>query len=126
MKEQSKQCTARGESALKRAKTVPSAGKMITSVFWYAHGIIFILLIISRRMRLHFVKKKVLFHYVNAPVPICVIVNAKINELKFVMVPHIPYLPDLAPSDYFLFTNLKKWLGSKIFTNNKGAAWSYF
>ena len=27
--------------------------------------------------------------------------------------PHLPYSPNLAPSDYFLFPNVKKWLGSQ-------------
>ena len=41
-KELSKRWTARGESALREAKTIPSAGKIIASVFWDACGIIFI------------------------------------------------------------------------------------
>ena len=41
-KEQSKQWTWRGESAPKKVKTVPSAGKVTASVFWDARGIIFI------------------------------------------------------------------------------------
>jgi histone-lysine N-methyltransferase SETMAR len=44
---------------------------------------------------------------------------AKINELQFELLPHAPYSPDLAPSDYFLFPNLKKWLGGKRFANNE-------
>ena len=40
--EQSKQWTKWGESAPKKAKTVPSAGKVMASVFWDACGIIFI------------------------------------------------------------------------------------
>ncbi|KOC61938.1 Histone-lysine N-methyltransferase SETMAR [Habropoda laboriosa] len=44
---------------------------------------------------------------------------AKINELKFELLLHAPYSPDLAPSDYFLFPNLKKWLGGKRFANNE-------
>ena len=39
-KEQSKQWTKSGESAPKKAKTVPSAGK-IMAVFWDSRGIIF-------------------------------------------------------------------------------------
>ena len=31
---------------------------------------------------------------------------------------HSPYSPDLAPSDYFLFQKLKKWLGGKRFYSN--------
>jgi hypothetical protein len=32
---------------------------------------------------------------------------------------HPFYSPDLAPSDYHLFTNLKDWLGSERFNNNE-------
>jgi hypothetical protein len=32
---------------------------------------------------------------------------------------HLPYNPDLAPSDYRLFTFLKKWLKSQHFNNNE-------
>jgi len=45
--------------------------------------------------------------------------GGQINKLKFELLPHAPYLPDLAPSDYFLFPNLKKWIGGKRFANNK-------
>ena len=41
-KEQSKQWTERGESAPKKVKTVPSAGKVMASVFWDARGTVFI------------------------------------------------------------------------------------
>jgi transposase len=30
---------------------------------------------------------------------------------------HPPYNPDLAPSDYHLFTYLKNWFGSRRFSN---------
>jgi hypothetical protein len=30
-----------------------------------------------------------------------------------------PYFPDLAPSDYYLFTHLNNWLGSQRFNNNE-------
>ena len=41
-KEQSKQWTEKGESVPKKAKTVPSAGKVVALIFWGARGIIFI------------------------------------------------------------------------------------
>ena len=44
---------------------------------------------------------------------------AKIIELKFELLEHPPYSPDLAPSDFFLFPNLKKWLGGQWFTSNE-------
>ena len=39
---QSKQSTPRGETAPKKAKVVPSAGKVMAAVFWDARGIILI------------------------------------------------------------------------------------
>lgn len=43
---------------------------------------------------------------------------AKIHELKFELLPHPPYSPDLAPSDFHLFPNLKKWLAGRKFSTN--------
>ena len=39
---QSKQWTAKGEPAPKKAKTVFSAGKVMATVFWDSHGVILI------------------------------------------------------------------------------------
>ena len=43
---------------------------------------------------------------------------AKFHELGYKLLPHPSYSPDLAPSDYFLLPNLKKWLGEKRFDSN--------
>ena len=43
---------------------------------------------------------------------------AKFHELRYEFLTHPPYSPDLAASDYFLFPNLKKWLGGKTFYSN--------
>ena len=48
-----------------------------------------------------------------------VITMAKINESKFKLLTYASYSPDLAPSDYFLFPNLKKCHGSQRFGNNE-------
>jgi histone-lysine N-methyltransferase SETMAR len=58
-------------------------------------------------------------YYDNAPAHTSRIVTAKLEELRFEVVPHAPYSPDLAPSDFFLFPNLKKWLGGRRFTSNE-------
>lgn len=135
---QSKQWIGPGESAPKKAKSVLSANKVMASVFWDAKGIIFIdylekgrsitgeyyaslLQRLSdeiKKKRPHLARKKVLFHHDNAPVHSCVVAMAKIHELKFEMLPHPPYSPDLAPSDYHLFPNLKKHLGGQRFHRN--------
>ena len=39
----------------------------------------------------------------------------KLHELGFELLVHPPYSPDLAPSDYFLFLDLKRVLAGKKF-----------
>lgn len=139
MKEQSKQWTSPGEPAPKKAKTVPSAGKVMATVFWDSRGIIFTDYLEKGRTitgqyyadlldrfeaelmkkRPHLTKKKVLFHHDNAPAHSSAIATAKLVELRYELLPHPPYSPDLAPCDFFLFPNMKKWLGGKRFTSNE-------
>ena len=127
MKKQSKQWTERGESARNKAKTVPSSGKVMASVSWDAHGIIFIGYLQKRKtingeyyanisQRLiddikkkfaNLTKKKALLHQGNASVH-TLIAMTKINKLTFELLPQSPYSSDLFPMNYFLFPNLKK------------------
>ena len=60
--------------------------------------------------------KGVLFHLDNAPAHKSVVAMAVVHDYGFEVVDHPLYSPDLAPSDYFLFPNMKKttWLGSSI------------
>ena len=46
---------------------------------------------------------------------------AKFNEWKYELLDHPSYSPDLAPSDFYLFPNLKKFLAGKRFTYNEEA-----
>ena len=64
-------------------------------------------------------KKKVLFHQVNAPCHKPITTMAKLHELYFKLLPHPPYSPDLAPSDYWLFAHLKRMLQGKKFGSNE-------
>lgn len=135
---QSKQWLARGESRPKRPKTQQSAGKVLATVFWDTKGIIFIdylqkgktitgeyyVALLDRLneeikvSRPHLAHKKVIFHQDNAPAHKSIISMAKIHELRYELLPHPPYSPDLAPCDYFLFPNLKRWLHGKRFYSN--------
>lgn len=137
-KQQSKEWTLVGESAPKKAKSVQSAGKVMATVFWDAKGIILIDFLEKgktitaayyselltrfdaklKETRPHLARKKVLFHHDNAPAHSSGIVAAKIHQLGYELLPHPPYSPDLAPCDYFLFPNLKVWLGGKRFSSN--------
>ncbi len=60
-------------------------------------------------------KKKVFFHQDNAWVHTCLALMTKFNEFRYELFPYPAYSPDLAPYDYFLFQNLKKWFGGKRF-----------
>ena len=55
----------------------------------------------------------------NAPAHSFAVAIAKLIELRYELLPHPPYSPDLAPCDFFLFPNLKKWLDGKKFTSNE-------
>ena len=69
--------------------------------------------------RLQIQKKKELFHQDNAPCHKSLATMAKLNELSFELLPHPPYSPDLAPSDDYLFADLKKMLQAERFYCNE-------
>ena len=71
------------------------------------------------KKRPHLANKKVLFHHDNAPAHSCAIATAKLAELRYALLPHPPYSADLAPCDFFLFPNMKKWLGGKRFKSSE-------
>jgi hypothetical protein len=45
--------------------------------------------------------------------------NASIKLLNWEIFDHSPYSPDLAPSDYHLFTKMKVWLATQHFHTNE-------
>ena len=67
--------------------------------------------------------KGVLFHQDNAPAHKSVVAMAAVRDCGIEVVDHPPYSPELAPSDYSLFPNMKKknntWLGSSIGSNDE-------
>jgi transposase len=63
-----------------------------------------------------FEEKKVLFHQNNTPVHKSIRTTAKLHELGYELLHHPPYSPDLAPSDFFLFADLKRMLAEKKFS----------
>ncbi|XP_053949369.1 histone-lysine N-methyltransferase SETMAR-like [Anastrepha ludens] len=128
-----------GQSRPKRPKTHQSAGKVLASIFWDACGVIFIdylekgktvtgeyyasfldrLNDETKKKRHPLAKKKVLFHQGISPAHKSTNAMAKLHEL----LPHPPYSPDLAPSDYWLFKNLKRWLQGQRFRSNEEVEW---
>ena len=43
--------------------------------------------------------------------------------MGFESLPHPPYFPHLAPNDYYLFPNLKKWLFGRRFESKEEVEW---
>ena len=65
----------------------------------------------------------------NAPAHKSCTLRAAIRNCGFVELKHPPYSPDLAPSDYFLFRSLKKFLRGRQFSDDnavKKAVTGYF
>ena len=126
-------------SAPKRVRVQKSARKVLASVFWDAKGILLVDYLQTgktinseyycnlldqldakiREKRPGLQKKKIHFHQDNAPAHTAQKTITKITELKYELLQHSPYSPDLAPSDFWLFPHLKKFLRGKHFSSNE-------
>ena len=60
-----------------------------------------------------------LFHHDNAPAHTSAIATAKLFVLHYEILPHPLDSSDLAPSDYFLFLDMKTWLEGKRFSSKE-------
>lgn len=127
----------------KRSKSQLSDGKVLATVFWDVHGILLIdyyeektgtttidseyygsLLVQLKEeighKRSEMCEKKVLLHQNNLlPCHKSLDLVEKLRELRFELLPHSTYSPDLTPSDYYLFADLKRVLQGKRFGSNK-------
>lgn len=56
--------------------------------------------------------------FIKAPCHEAMKTTTKLNESGFILLPQPSYTPDLAPTEYWLFVDLKKMLQSKIFDTN--------
>ncbi|CAK9818783.1 Histone-lysine N-methyltransferase SETMAR [Anthophora plagiata] len=60
-------------------------------------------------------RRGVVFHHDNARPHVSLAVRTKLLEFDWDVLPHPPYSPDLAPSDYYLFLSLKNFLRNRKF-----------
>ena len=127
-KTQSRQWVGPGSPRPKKFKTQPSAGKVMATVFWDAKGIIMLDFLPKRstitgvyyanlldqlRTAIHEkcwgkLSKGVLLQQDNTRVHTCKVAMDAVERNWYELIPHPAYSPDLAPSDFFLFPNLKK------------------
>ena len=125
------------------ARIISKAGihrkKVLLSVWWDYKGIVYFELLPPNRT-INFViyieqltklnnavekkrpeltnRKGVVFHHDNARPHTSLITRQKLLELGWDVLPHPPYSPDLAPSDYFLFRSSQNSLNGKNFNND--------
>jgi histone-lysine N-methyltransferase SETMAR len=66
-------------------------------------------------------KKKIIFHHDNAPTHKSVLAMGKLRDLRYELLEHPPYSPDLAPSNFYLFPKLKLFLAGQRFSSNQKA-----
>ena len=99
----------------KRPKTQHSAEKLMASVFWDAHGVIFIDYLEKGRPITGAYYAALLYRLVDE-------VRKERPHLKTKQI-HPLYSPDLAPNDYYLFPNLKRWLCMRCFKSNEEVEW---
>jgi len=64
-------------------------------------------------------RKGVVFHQDNARPHTSLVTRQKLLQLGWDVLPHPPYSPDLAPSDYYLFRSLQNFLEGKTFPSNE-------
>ena len=63
--------------------------------------------------------KGVIFHQDNARPHTSLVTRKKLLKLGWEVMPHPPYSPDLAPSDYHLFRSFQNHLNGKKFDSNE-------
>ena len=127
-KAQSRQWVGPRSPRPKKVKTQPSAGKVTATVFWDAKSVTMLdffpkrstitgvyyanlldqlrTAISEKRRGKH--SKGVLLQQDNARVHTCKVGVDAVERNEYELIPHPAYSPDLAPSDFFLFPNLKK------------------
>jgi histone-lysine N-methyltransferase SETMAR len=138
-KQESMQWKHHGSPPPRKFKVQASAGKIMASVFWDSQGLIMIdymphkttingqyyaeLLVKLREAikekRRGKLRRGVRILHDNAPVHTAKVAKAALEKCGFELIPHPPYSPDLAPSDFFLFQHLKKHLRGTRFNDDE-------
>lgn len=119
-------------------RVVPSAGKVMATVFWDMKGVLLIefqergrsvtaasycsllerLKTAIKNKRPGLLTRGVILLHDNARPHTARLTVEAVDNLGLEVLPHPPYSPDLAPSDYHLFGPMKKMLGGLRFTSD--------
>ncbi|GFT91492.1 histone-lysine N-methyltransferase SETMAR [Trichonephila clavipes] len=133
-----------GAKKMNRLKPFPkpifTKKKVMLSVWWDFKGIVFLELLpdnttinsevychqldklndVLQQKRSELINGKgVVFHQDNARPHTSLATRQNLLQLEWDTMPHPPYSPDLAPSDYYLFRSVQNFLDGKTFTSNE-------
>ena len=135
-----KSWSKRDKSAQSTSKTDIHQKKVMLSVWWDFKGIVYSELLprnqtinssvyyrqlmklgkeIKEKRPELAIRKGVIFHQDNDRPHTSLVTRKKLLELGWEVMPHLPYSPDLAPSDYYLFRSLQSHLNGKTFDSNE-------
>ncbi|GBL90856.1 Mariner Mos1 transposase [Araneus ventricosus] len=123
----------------RKARQTLSARKLMVTVFWDAQGILLIEFMtrgttINSEVYCRTLKKlkraiqnkcrgllssRVVLLHDNVRSHTAVRTGEVLRKFKWDVFQHPPYSPDLAPSDFHLFTAMKKWLGREHFADDE-------
>lgn len=137
-KSQSMQWLPKGNRPPVKARVAKSAGKVMLSLFWDSKGPLLVDFMppkstitgqyysdLLTKLREAIMEKRrgkvtrgVLLLHDNAPPHKSTIAQEKLRELKFEQLPHPPYSPDLAPSDFHVFPKMKMDLKGRKFSSD--------
>ena len=138
-KEGSKQWLGKGSTPPVKAKSSPMQRKIMLTAFWDEEGIVHldflpdnetinadyycrVLEDVHHHLRHRRRGKKsrgILLHQDNARPHTARRTKEKIDQLHWELLPHPPYSPDLALSDYALFPHMEKFLRGRRFTSRE-------
>ncbi|XP_071102349.1 histone-lysine N-methyltransferase SETMAR-like [Haliotis cracherodii] len=122
----------------KKFKATRSTKKVMMTIFWDSKGVIHIDYLphgttvngeyyakllnqvrqsikVKRRGN---IRRGILLHQDNAPVHTSRVAMTAVQDCGYDLLPHPPYSPDLAPSDFHLFPRLKKHLRGRRFEDD--------
>jgi len=126
--------------AQKKFKRQPSAKKVMLTLFWDMHGPILVHFQVHGqtvnsanyygmmrnelkpaicKKRRGMLSKKVLLHHDNACPHTAAVTVETVQQLGFKLLQHPPCSPDLAPSDYHIFSPMMEALHGHRFTSNE-------
>lgn len=135
-KRESMQWIEKGDPSPTKFKAKRSMGKVLYIVFWDVDGIILLhqvpagqtvnakyysnclltsLASALRTKRPHLRHSSILFQHDNAPCHTANLTTETLENLGWELLEHPPYSPDIAPSDYHLFSNLKAYMRGRRF-----------